>query len=266
MKVQSTIAAAIMIGDANATSLRKQNTRVNLRTNLPHLSATQNRLLIVNNCKNHTVYWSSESTSDPQYSQAIPEDYLTGNGQVPPANNLQIWVDWSENIIGKEKFNPKNNAGGHSLYEPNFRVSSNKDWHDISFVNGFNVGISVQVLGYSGSSPKAITAKAHNSPDAFMICDTAVTNEWAPNWGYGKNANLTFKATFCPDEEPDTTASFSLFGKTKWDHFLKDLPRLGNFATSGVFCVCSRTDGPKHTHRYQDIYTGLTGDDCGPIQ
>eukprot|EP00516_Mucochytrium_quahogii_P013346 CAMPEP_0203806074 /NCGR_PEP_ID=MMETSP0100_2-20121128/14618_1 /ASSEMBLY_ACC=CAM_ASM_000210 /TAXON_ID=96639 /ORGANISM=" , Strain NY0313808BC1" /LENGTH=226 /DNA_ID=CAMNT_0050714723 /DNA_START=435 /DNA_END=1111 /DNA_ORIENTATION=+ len=226
MKVQSTIAAAIMIGDANATSLRKQNTRVNLRTNLPHLSATQNRLLIVNNCKNHTVYWSSESTSDPQYSQAIPEDYLTGN-----------------------------DAGGHSLYEPNFRVSSNKDWHDISFVNGFNVGISVQVLGYSGSSPKAITAKAHNSPDAFMICDTAVTNEWAPNWGYGKNANLTFKATFCPDEEPDTTASFSLFGKTKWDHFLKDLPRLGNFATSGVFCVCSRTDGPKHTHRYQDIYT-----------
>lgn len=70
-------------------------------------------------------------------------------------------------------------------------------WGDISLVAGYNVGVEIK---YDGQTLKQLTRCVDpNCPDAYDLCDIAVTNLFNPVYRYESGGSM--EITFCPDGE-----------------------------------------------------------------
>ncbi len=76
-----------------------------------------------------------------------------------------------------------------------FARSGERDWLDITFVEGFNYPVQIEVVEAGSvvqSSPTKVACQHPSFKDSFMLCDTALTNVegGAPNWKYPSNSGL----------------------------------------------------------------------------
>jgi hypothetical protein len=224
--------------------------------------AQPSKLWVVNNCGDNTaLYFGAASKAlDPKYIATGGSQWQESDG----SKNPSIWVD-KAGITGC--FNKNCNAQGKSLAEFVFNPARS-DWLDISFVEGFNypVQIEVQGTGSVGQSPNKVACQDPSCKDSFMLCDTAAHNVegGAPNWEYPGNAGLTYKVTFCHD-----SANTDNNNNSNRDSLQQTLPRYKRLPLPVdepmVWCACSITWKLNPNVFNSDKYTQFTDDWCGPV-
>lgn len=223
--------------------------------------AQPNKLWVVNKCGLNTALYFGAA------SQPLPLKYsATGGAQWQgESSNPSIWVD-KAGITGC--FSNNCNAQGKSLAEFVFDPTGS-DWLDISFVEGFNYPVQIEVQGTGSvgqSSPTKVACQDPSCKDSFMLCDTASRNVegGAPNWEYPGNSGLTYKVTFCHDSSNTDNNNNS-----NRESLQQTLPRYTRLPLPVdkpmVWCACSIPWQLNSNVFNSDKYTQFTGDSCGPV-
>jgi hypothetical protein len=247
-----------------ALPLNQNDSASNLRGSGLGANMPPTKLWIVNNCGADTeVYYGS-------YSLPVDATYLQDGGAPLGSfegTNPSFWIDATNRGSGKDKMCVTNNCNdaGRTLAEFDFQK---QDWWDISLVKGFNVGVSIDIIGKmeNPSNPAKITCADAYCEDAFMLCDTAPLNVkgGSPNWGNAAGQGLTYKVTFCPSggqntkHNPELTARTSL-QQNEARYQVSPMPEK-------VWCDCVWKKGPGSNVVGASSYTQYTGDKCGPIR
>jgi hypothetical protein len=225
------------------------------------IGASPTKLWVVNNCPVvTTVYYGDQSLP-------LSSEFLQAGGATLgelEGKNTAMWVD-APNRDGCVTNNC--NDAGRTLAELNFNEDGlGEDWWDISLVKGFNVGVSIEVIGKMENklNPQTITCADAYCMDAFMLCDTAPHNVkgGAPNWGNKVDQGLTYKVTFCPSgantKNNDELQKREELQQKQSRYQMSPMPEK-------VWCNCAWKKAPGRNVVDGNSYTQFTGQNCGAI-
>jgi len=137
-----------------------------------------NGVTIINNCAGYTVYRSG---------QPVRAGCLGGNY----CNDFQ-----GSNPAFYVKKPDDNFFLGYTFVELNI-PSGQAVWYDISKITGFNFGAKIE-YSVNGDAGHTVVCNDVNCPDAYWLCDIAVTNKFNPVYTHPPGGG--FRVTFCPNE------------------------------------------------------------------